>query len=116
MKTRFPANICGYENKTYCVSIANYYEPGQLNRYSDGLRAGRPGFDSRQGQEIFLFSTASRSALRPTQPPMQWVLVAFFPAGKTPGAVADHSLPSSAKVKNGGAIPPFPHTSSRRGA
>jgi hypothetical protein len=26
------------------------------------------------------------------------------------GCEADHSLPSSAEVKNGGAIPPHPHT------
>jgi hypothetical protein len=29
---------------------------------------------------------------------------------------ADHSPPSSAEVKNGGSIPPLPHTSSWRGA
>jgi len=31
------------------------------------------GFESRQGLGIFLFATASRTALRPTQPPLQWV-------------------------------------------
>jgi hypothetical protein len=31
---------------------------------------------------------------------------------KRPGPEVDHSLPSSAKVKNGGAIPPFPPMSS----
>jgi hypothetical protein len=40
-------------------------------RRRDGIRAGRPGFDSRQGQEIVLF-TASRTVLEPTQPPIQW--------------------------------------------
>jgi hypothetical protein len=39
-----------------------------------------------------------------------------FPGGKVAGHEADHSPPSSAKVKNGGAIPPLPHTSSWRGA
>jgi hypothetical protein len=29
-------------------------EPGWPRRYSDGLRAGRPGLDSRQGQDISL--------------------------------------------------------------
>jgi hypothetical protein len=29
-----------------------------LSRYSDGLRAGRPLFDYRQGYKIFLYSTA----------------------------------------------------------
>jgi hypothetical protein len=37
------------------------------------LRAGRSGFDSRLGLGIFLFTTASRTALRPTQHPIQWV-------------------------------------------
>jgi hypothetical protein len=36
------------------------------SRNSDGLRAGRPGFDSRQGQ-VFLSSIALVSALGPTQ-------------------------------------------------
>jgi hypothetical protein len=31
---------------------------------------------------------------------------------KRPGHEADHSPPSSAEVKNGGAIPPLPQTSS----
>jgi hypothetical protein len=35
----------------------------KLSRYSDGLRAERLGFDSRQGQEIVLSSTASRPDL-----------------------------------------------------
>jgi hypothetical protein len=55
----------------------------------------------------FLFSTASRPALGPTQPPIRWV-----PAVKRPGHETNHSPPSSAEVKNGGAIPPFPHVSS----
>jgi hypothetical protein len=37
------------------------------------LRAGRPGFDSRQGQGIFPFTTTSRPALGPTQSRVQWV-------------------------------------------
>jgi hypothetical protein len=43
------------------------------NRYSVGIRARWPGFDSRQGQEIFFSSTASRSALESTHPPIQRV-------------------------------------------
>jgi len=41
----------------------------------------------------------SRLALRPTQPPIQWVLGALSLGVKQSGLEADHSPPSSAKVK-----------------
>jgi hypothetical protein len=71
-------------------------------RCGDGLRDGRPGFYSR-------FSTASRPALWPTQPPIQWVPGTLSPGVKRQGREADHSPPSSAEVKNDGATPPLPH-------
>jgi hypothetical protein len=49
---------------------------------------------------IFLFTTASRTALGPTQPPIQWVLGALSLEVKRPGREADHSPPSSAEAKN----------------
>jgi hypothetical protein len=61
---------------------------------------GVPGFDSRQGLGVFLFTTASRMALGPTQPPIQWVPGALSLGVKQLGHEADHSPPSSAKVKN----------------
>jgi hypothetical protein len=48
--------------------------------------------------------SVSRLALGPTQPSIQWV-----PGVKWQGREADHSPPSNAEVKNGGAIPPLPH-------
>jgi hypothetical protein len=45
-------------------------------------------------------STVSRTALGPTQRPMQWVPWALSLEVKRPGREADHSLPSSAEVKN----------------
>jgi hypothetical protein len=39
-----------------------------------------------------------------------------LPRVKRPGREADHSLPSSAEVKNGGATPPLPHMPSWRSA
>jgi hypothetical protein len=55
-------------------------EPGKLSRYSDGLRAERPEFDSQHRQEIIPYSTASRPALERTKPPAQWV-PGLFPKG-----------------------------------
>jgi hypothetical protein len=66
-----------------------------------------PGCDSQQGQEIFLFSIRSRMTLEPTQHPIQWVPNAAFPEVKRQGREADHSLPSSAEVKNDGAPSPI---------
>jgi hypothetical protein len=84
--------------------IAQWWDTGWL--------AGRPGFDSRQVQEIFLYSTAFRPALRPTQLSIQWVPAALFPGVKWPECEADYSPPCSIKVKDGGIISLLPHTSS----
>jgi hypothetical protein len=51
-----------------------------------GLEIGVLGFDFRQGLGISLFTTASRMALGPTQPPIQWVRGDSFPGGKADGA------------------------------
>jgi hypothetical protein len=58
------------------------------------------GFDFRRGLGIFLFTTASRTALGPTQPLIQWVQGAISLGVKRPGREADHSLRYSAEVKN----------------
>jgi len=57
------------------------------------------GFESRQGLGIFLFTTASRLAMRPTQPSVQWVQGALPLWVKLTESEADHSPPSSAEVK-----------------
>jgi hypothetical protein len=67
--------------------------------YSDWLGVGRPGFDSRQRQQIAHFSTSSRPALGSTQPPIQWVPGDISPDLKRLERDADHSPPSSAEVK-----------------
>jgi len=56
-------------------------------------------FDSRRGLGIFLFTTASRTALELTRPPVQWVPGALSLGVKRPGREAGHSPPSSAEVK-----------------
>jgi hypothetical protein len=63
------------------------------------------GFDPWQRQEIILFSIISRPALRPTQPPTQWVPEEWL---KRQGREIYHSPPSRAMVTNDGAIAPLP--------
>jgi hypothetical protein len=67
-----------------------------------GLGAGNPGFESRQGQDFSLLHSVRTGS---------GAYAASYPTGtgvKRQGREADHSPPSSAEVKNGGAIPPIP--------
>jgi hypothetical protein len=70
-----------------------------VKRWATGWTIGVLGFDSLRGLGIFLFTTASRTALGPTQPPIQWVPGALSQGLKRPGREADHSPPSTAEVK-----------------
>jgi hypothetical protein len=55
-----------------------------LSRYSDGLLAGRPGFDSRQGQDIsLLYSVQTGSGAHPASYTMD--TGGFFHWGKAAG-------------------------------
>jgi hypothetical protein len=62
--------------------------------------AGQPEFDSRQETGIVFLATESRPALGSTQTPIKWVPGALSLRVKLPGREANHSLPSSAEVKN----------------
>jgi hypothetical protein len=77
------------------------FEPRQLSRYSDWLRAGRPRCRSSSPRKVknFLFSTSSRPTVGPTQPHIQWVPGPLSPGVKRQGREADHSPPTSAEVK-----------------
>jgi hypothetical protein len=59
--------------------------------------------------KIFLHSVQTGSGL--AQPSMQWVPWTNFPGVKRQEPKADHSPPSNAEVKNGGAIPITPTSS-----
>jgi hypothetical protein len=53
-----------------------------------------------EGAGNFSFITVSRTALEPTQPPIQWVPGTLSLGVKRLGCETDHSPPSSAEVKN----------------
>jgi hypothetical protein len=60
-------------------------------------RGSRVRFPAELG--IFLFTTASRTALGTSQPPIQWVPENLYLGVKRPGLEADHSPPSGAEFK-----------------
>jgi hypothetical protein len=72
------------------------------SRYSDWLRTGRPKVMRSSSDTVknFLFSMLARLILGPIQPPIQFVLGTISAGVKRPGREADHSPPTSAKVKN----------------
>jgi hypothetical protein len=88
--------------------------PISCNGYGlDGLWVG----SSSPGRvKNFLFSTSSRPALGPTQPPMQRVLGALSPGVKQPVREADHSPQLVTRSRKCGSIHSCPHTPSWRSA
>jgi hypothetical protein len=77
-----------------------------------GSRIRFPG-----GLGIFLYTTASRTALEPIQLPIQWVPGVLSLGVKRRGREAGHSPPSSAEVKEYVELYLHsPNTPSRRGA
>jgi hypothetical protein len=74
-------------------------EPGYLIVIALGYGLDDRGFESRQGLGIFLLTTSSRPALRPTQFPIQWVPAVFSLGVKLLLREAVHPSPSGAAVK-----------------
>jgi hypothetical protein len=52
------------------------------------------------GVGIFFFDNTFILALKPTQPPIQWVQGVLSKGVKWPGRGVNHTAPSSAEVKN----------------
>jgi hypothetical protein len=76
----------------------NYHSPF-LNSSSVGAATGY-GLDGlRAGVYVLVGARLSRPGLGPTQPPIQWVLMALSPGVKRPGHETDHLPPSSVVVK-----------------
>jgi hypothetical protein len=84
--------------------------------HSAGLRPGWSGIRVPKGAGNFSLTTASRPALGPIQPPIQWVPVALPLWVKRPRREADSSPPSSAVVKNAWSYTSTPQYALRRSA
>jgi len=78
------------------------------------LRVAHPGFHSLQ-ERAFVFATASRPALSPTQPLTQQVPGVPSLMVNWPALEADYSPPSGFEIKLRGSIPPLHHACSWRG-
>jgi hypothetical protein len=92
-----------------CLYLQGSLQPYTLRfRWAMGWMIGALGFESRRRLGIFLFTTASRPALGPTQPPIQRVPGALSLGVKRPGREADHSPPSSSEVKEW--VAPYLHS------
>jgi hypothetical protein len=102
------------------VYLISQHKYGNLQKASLGMHC--VGFCTVQMAtvpflaEIFLFSTVPRLVQGPTQPPVEWGPETLSPEVKQEGHEANHSPPSNAEAKNGGAIPPLPHMPSWCGA
>jgi hypothetical protein len=116
IKCKYTITFLHKELSEYTIAfsyVALHVSATQVSHYSNKLQTGWPGLNSWKGQEIFLYSLASRLALGPTQPPIQWVFRTLSPGVRRPEGEDDHSSSLSAQVKNGGAMPPLPHISLR---
>jgi hypothetical protein len=82
--------LCVVSQRVFVVVV--YFVIDSVRKLLD-TPIGVLGFDSRQGLGIFLFTIASRTALGPTQAPIQWVPGALSLEVKRPGCEADHSPP-----------------------
>jgi hypothetical protein len=83
-----------------------------------GLQAVWLGFNSCQGQwwDFFLLTTTSELAMGPNQPPIQRIPGVPSTGLKRPWCEADHSPPSSVKIKSASSYISTPCMSSRHGA
>jgi len=79
------------------------------------LRATWLELNSWQEQGFYLFTTASRPVLRPTQPPIKWVPGELSPGIKRWGVKLTTRLHLVPMLRMRGAIPPLPQTSSWHG-
>jgi hypothetical protein len=95
----------------FLVQLSNILSRDSIVGIATGYQLKRPRGQSSSpsGVKNFLFSKLSRLALGSIQPPIQWVLGALSPGVKRQGREADHSPPTSAKVKKMSIYTSTPH-------
>jgi hypothetical protein len=86
-----------FASKYFIINENLIFQSAQRLGYGLGDCGSRVRFPAGAGN--FLFTTASRTALGPTQPPIPWVPAALSLGVKRPEREADRSPPSSAEVK-----------------
>jgi hypothetical protein len=88
---------------TYVLHYVLLYNKSRDSSVGIGLGYGLDDRGSRVrfpvGLGIFLFTTTSKKALGPIQPPIQWITGVLSLGVKQSGREADHPPPSSAEVK-----------------
>jgi hypothetical protein len=114
--------ICMYTNNIYYIShIYVYTNSFCISRFKIRLCSsvskmtshcldGRASILSRDKDFFGRQCTQTDSRAHPASYTMGTGGGGCFPRGKTEEGEADHSLPTSAGVKKGGAIPPLPYT------
>lgn len=99
----FCCNFGLMNNILYASIICRYalmvWGPGSSFSIVTRLQAGRPDLDSYQGREFVLIATASRPALRLSQPPIQWGTLVPSSEVKRAEREADYTPSSSAEVE-----------------
>jgi hypothetical protein len=104
----------GNELNYYCIIIIIINRDSSVDIATGYILGGR-GSISGKGRDFSLFrSVQTRSGAHPTSCPRS--TGEYFPGGKAAGAWRWPLTFISAEVKNGGALPPLPHTSSWHGA
>jgi hypothetical protein len=95
-----------HANLLICVCVSQLIRAviaQSVQRWAMGWTVGVLGFDFRRGLGIFLFTTASRTALWPTQPPIQWI-----PGALSLGVKLTTHLHIVPRSRTRGAIPSLP--------
>jgi hypothetical protein len=94
------------------------FQRGTASQYSDNATGWTTGarFPAGATMGLCILDTGCRLALKPNQPPNQWIPGALTPGAERPDRESVHSPPLVPRLIMRRAIPSLLHTSSWRGA